>query len=321
VRVGLDVSPLAQTRAGTARYLRSLLAQLDADPALEVERLAFGGDGRLTAAVRDTAWYLAALPLQARSLDVLHCPTFRAPLRSAAPLVVTVHDLAVLRHPAAFRPWARRYGSLLVPRVVRAADRLIAVSEFTKRELVELTGVPEERVRVIPNAVGAPFTPEGPRAEGDYVLAVGTLEPRKNLPRLVEAVERLGLELRVVGDAGWGNVAVRSLGFLPDDEVAALYRGALCVAYPSLYEGFGIPVLEAMACGAAVVTSRDTATEEVANGAAVLVDPSDVAAIAAGIEDAIARRDELSRAGLERARHFSWAGVGRATVDVYRELA
>jgi glycosyltransferase involved in cell wall biosynthesis len=326
VRVGLDVSPLRLTRAGTPRYILGLLPHLEAEPGLNVHRLAWGGGSRAAAAARDAIWYPVTLPLAARRLDVLHCPTFRAPPYPRRPLVVTVHDLAVLRYPEAFNRWTRTYSRLTLPRIVRAAARLVAVSEFTKRELVELLGAPEERVRVIPNAVGAPFTPDGPAAEGRYVLAVGTLEPRKNLRRLVQAVGRAGFELRVVGRRGWGGVeldgsAVRWLGEPPDAELASLYRGALCVAYPSLYEGFGIPVLEAMACGAPVVTSVGSATEEVARDAAVLVDPLDVDALAAGIGEAIDRREELSRRGRERAASFSWAESARATAAVYREVA
>ena len=326
MRVGLDVSPLRQTRAGTARYLRGLLPHLEAEPDIDVRRLAWGGRSRLASALRDTGWYLAALPAHARRLDVVHCPTFRAPLRAPAPVVVTVHDLAVLRFPELFPRWARTYSRALVARVVRAAARVIAVSRFTRDEVVELVGVDEARVRVVPNAVDTAFFPDGPAAAGEYVLAVGTLEPRKNLQRVAEAVRRVGLELRVAGAPGWGRVearldGVRWLGFPPDEQLAALYRGALCVAYPSVYEGFGIPVLEAMACGAPVVTSTGTATEEVAGGAAVLVDPRDVDAIASGIEQAIARRDELRRLGLRRAREFSWADSAAATADVYREVA
>lgn len=319
--VGIDVSPLTLTRAGTARHLHGLLPHLEREPDLELRRLSWGGPGRFTAVVRDVGWYLGALPLRARKLDVLHCPSFRAPLRCSVPLVVTVHDLAVLRYPETFNRWSRAYGRLVVPKVVRAADRVIAVSEFTKREVVELVGVSEERIRVVPNAVAEPFVPEGPAAEGEYVLSVGTVEPRKNLERLAEAVRRTGLQLRVVGPSGWGNVGVSSTGFVSDDELARLYRGALCVAYPSLYEGFGIPVLEAMACGAPVVTSATGALAELAGGAAVLVDPLDPAAIAAGIEEAMNRREELSRAGLERATAFSWAASAQATAAVYRELA
>ncbi|MBA3364385.1 MAG: glycosyltransferase family 4 protein [Actinobacteria bacterium] len=328
MRVGIDTSPLLQTRAGTARYLEGLIGGLEELGEIELRRLAFGGSGRLSAVVRDTWWYLTRLPRVARraSLDVLHCPSFRAPIRSNVPLVVTVHDLAVLRHPEAFNRWTRSYSRRLVPRVVKAADRLIAVSEFTRRELVSFLGVPDAKIRVVPNAVGGVFSPEGPAAEGDYVLAVGTVEPRKNLARVVEAAKRAGVELRVVGERGWGDVelpgnGVRWLGRVPDDELASLYRGALCLAYPSLYEGFGIPVLEALASGTPVVTSAAGATEEVAGGAAVLVDPRDPASISAGIGEAVSRRAELSVLGPKRASRFSWRATVEATAGVYRELA
>ena len=321
----MDVSPLAQTRAGTARYINALLREFRARDDLMVRQLGFSGGSRTASLVRDTVWYPFLLGA-AGGLDVLHCPTFRAPIRSKAPLVVTVHDLAVFRHPDAFRRWSRTYGPAVVPRVLRNAQRVIAVSEFTKRELVDVLDVPEEKIRVIPNAIEEVFTRDGPSAVGDYVLTVGTLEPRKNLVRIATAAQRAGLELRVVGACGWGDVdvpenGVRWLGEVHDDELAQLYRGARCFAYASLYEGFGIPVLEAMACGTPVVTSRGGGTEEVADGAAVLVDPSDPADIASGIERAVLRREELIRSGLERARAFgSWSEVAAATVDVYREF-
>ncbi|HZT45993.1 MAG TPA: glycosyltransferase family 1 protein [Gaiellaceae bacterium] len=318
MRVGIDVSPLVQTRAGTARYLRALLARN------EYEQLSWGGPNRLATLARDAWWYPLALPREAarRKLDVLHCPTFRGPFSTGVPLVVTVLDLAVLRHPGMFNQWSRRYSRFAVPRVVQAAKAVITISEFTRREVVAMLGTPPEKVYAIPIAVEAPFAPDGPRVEGDYVLAVGTLEPRKNLARVVEAARRVGAELRVVGAQGWGGVAVDGwAGRVSDEELAALYRGARAVAYPSLYEGFGLPVLEAMACGAPVVTSRGGATEEVADGAAILVDPHDVASIAAGLEEASSRRDELRARGLERAQAFSWDRVARETWAVYESVA
>ena len=316
MRVGLDTSPLVQTQAGTARHIKGLLAHN------EYEQLTFGGQSRLSTVLRDAYWYPFGLPRRTNRVDVLHCPTFRAPVRSPVPVVVTVHDLAVLRHPGTFNQWTRRYSRLAVPRVARAARRVIAVSEFTKREVVELLGVPDERIRVIPNGVEPIFTPDGTRAEGQYVLAVGTLEPRKNLGSVQQAAQRLGVPLNVVGARGWGGVHVDGwLGRVSDEELAALYRGARCLVYPSVYEGFGIPVLEAMACGTPVVTSAGGATEEVAGGAAVLVDPHDPTSIAAGVEEADARRDELRARGLERAAHFSWERVAAETWAVYEEAA
>jgi glycosyltransferase involved in cell wall biosynthesis len=326
LRVGMDVSPLAQTRAGTARYVRGLLRELRRRDDVALKELRFGGAARGWNLPRDALWYPFVLPQAARKLDVLHCPTYRGPVVQRAPLVVTVHDLAVFRHPEAFNRWSRWYGPRVVPRVVRAARVVIAVSEFTKRELIDVLGVAADKIRVIPNAVEDAFTREGPAADGDYVLTVGTLEPRKNLQRVVEAARQAEVELRVVGARGWGGVSVGGngvqwLGEVPDDELARQYRGARCVAYPSLYEGFGIPVLEAMACGTPVVTSRGGATEEVADGAAVLVDPRDPAAIAAGIERATEQRDELVERGLERARAFNWQAVADATVSVYGEAS
>jgi glycosyltransferase involved in cell wall biosynthesis len=322
MRVGVDVSPLVQTRAGTARHVRGLVGALRGREGLELELLSFGGTGRLSSVVRDAGWYPFGLARGARGLDVLHCTTFRGPRRPSLPTVVTVHDLAILRHPESLPRWHRRYGTTSLARVVRAADAVVAVSEFTKGETVELLEVPAERVRVIPNGVDDVFTADGPRADGDYVLSVATLEPRKNLARVVEAARLAGVELRVVGARGWGDVEAPGwVGEIPDAELARLIRGARCLVYASLYEGFGLPVLEAMACGTPVVTSHGGALEEVAGGAAVLVDPLDPEAIAAGIVEAEARRDELVPLGLARAREFTWERAADAVEALWRELA
>jgi glycosyltransferase involved in cell wall biosynthesis len=322
VTVGVDISPLVQTRAGTARVVRGLLAALRDRPGLDLELLSFGGPGRVSSVLRDALWYPVRLGRAARALDVLHCTTFRAPVGCGTPTVVTVHDLALLRAPEAFPRWHRLYAKAGLTRVLRAADAIVAVSEFTKSEVAELAGVPSGRIRVVANGVDALFTESGPHADGDYVLAVATLEPRKNLARAVEAAREAGVELRVVGARGWGGVEVDGwLGEVPDAELAALYRGARCILYPSLYEGFGLPVLEAMACGTPVVTSRGTAMEEVSGGAAVLVDPLSVAEIAAGIQEAISRRDELVPAGLALAHEHTWERAADAVVELWSELA
>ena len=270
---------------------------------------AFDASTRLRTAAVDAFRYPR---LRIEGVDVLHCPTFRGPFSSRVPLVVTVHDLAVLRYPEWFNRWTRTYSRLAVPRVVRAADRVIAVSEFTRRELVELLAVPAAKIRVVPNGVEPVFTPSGQKAEGDYVLAVGTLEPRKNLKRIAAAVDG---ELRVVGARGWGGVEppgdVVWLGEVDDDELARQLRGARCLVYASLYEGFGIPVAEALACGCAVVTSRDSPMVELAGDDATYVDPTDVASIRAGIARAFAPTPR---------RVAEWPQVARATQAVYEEL-
>jgi glycosyltransferase involved in cell wall biosynthesis len=314
MRVALDVSPLRLTRAGTARYIRNLQARIDG-----IEAVEFGDAGRLSVLAREVWWY--PVRLSRLRADVLHCPTYYGPLRPGAPTVVTVHDLAVFRRPEAFGRWTRLYVPRVIPHVVRAARRVIAVSEFTAGEVERLLRVPRERIRVVPNGVEPVFAPDGPRADGDYVLTVGTLEPRKNLARTIEAARRAGVELRVAGERGWGAVAadgahVTWVGRVDDDELARLYRGARCLVYPSLYEGFGIPILEAMACGTPVVTSQGGATEEVAGDAAVLVDPYDAGDIAAGIERV---GQELRQRGLERVRGFTWDETARLTKRVYEE--
>ena len=322
MRVGIDTSPLHQTRAGTARHVAGLLEGLRGRPGIELVGLFAGGSGRAATIRRDAVWYPWRLGRISRRLDVLHCTTFRAPLRPGAPLVVTVHDLALLRHPDAFPPWHRATGTRALRAGVAAADAVVCVSAFTRDELVALLDVPAERTRIVPNGVDPVFTVAGDPAVGDYVLAVGTLEPRKNLAAAVEATRLAGVELRVAGAAGWGGVAVDGwVGEPSDEELAALMRGARCLVYPSLYEGFGLPVLEAMACGTPVVTSRGGATEEVAGGAAVLVDPTDPAAIAAGIAEATARRDELVATGLERAAGFTWGRSADLVEALWRELA
>jgi glycosyltransferase involved in cell wall biosynthesis len=322
LKVGIDTSPLVQTRAGTARHVAGLLGALRGRPGLELVGLSSGGTGRLASLRRDVLWYPFRLGRASATVDVLHCTTFRAPLRSRAPLVVTVHDLALLRHPDAFPRWHRETGVRALRAGVRAADAIVCVSAFTRDEVAKLLAVPPERLRVVPNAVDPVFAAEGSAAEGHYVLAVGTLEPRKNLSATVEAARLAGVELRVAGAPGWGGVDARGwVGEPSDEQLAELMRGARCLVYPSLYEGFGLPVLEAMACGTPVVTSRGGATEEVAGGAAVLVDPTDPAAIAQGIEEATRRRGELVAAGRERAAAFTWARSADLVEALWRELA
>jgi glycosyltransferase involved in cell wall biosynthesis len=276
---------------------------------LDVVEVSYPATSRLRTLAADVLWY----PRLRAEADVLHCPTFRGPFRARQPLVVTVHDLGVLRHPEWFNRWTSTYSRIAVPRVVAAATSVIAVSEFTKRELMSLLDVPDTKVRVVPNGVEDVFTPDGPRAQGDYALAVGTLEPRKNLARIARAVDG---ELRVVGVRGWGGVDpppnVKWLGDVDDEELAALYRGARCLVYASLYEGFGIPVAEALACGCPIVTSRGSAMEEIAGDEASYVDPTSVESIREGIAHA---KSPTPR------RVATWQEVALRTRAVYEELA
>jgi glycosyltransferase involved in cell wall biosynthesis len=207
---------------------------------------------------------------------------------------------------------------------------LFANSAFTARETVELLRVSEERVRVALPGVDSVFTVEGERADlgAPYVLTVATLEPRKNLATLVEAFALLGrddLRLAVVGAEGWGTQpsldlpGIVRLGYVDDEELARLYRGAAAFVYPSRFEGFGLPVIEAMACGAPVVCSSHSSMDEACGDAAVRADPESAAAIAAAIEAALGERDAVVPRGARHASRFSWLATGQAFLAGYEE--
>lgn len=270
-------------------------------------------------------------------VDVAHA-TGLVPCPSAAPLVVTVHDLAFARDPDRFSRQGRRVMNRSL-RVIRdRAAFVITSSEASRRDLLG-AGIEDGRIRLIPLGVDArPADADDVRRvrrryglPERFVLFVGTLEPRKNLRRLVAAVGALEVAttLVVAGPPGWGDAApaghdradVRFLGFVPPADLAGLYAAATVFAYPSEWEGFGLPVLEAMAQGTPVVTSAGRSTAEVAGGAAVLVDPLDVDAIGAGIVDAVARDAELAAAGRGRAGELTWDRTAELTLAVYREAA
>jgi glycosyltransferase involved in cell wall biosynthesis len=224
----------------------------------------------------------------------------------------------------------------MVPRSVRRADRVLAVSEWTKRDLIERYGIPDQKIVVTPNGVDSLFGPDGARRDGEpYALFVGTLQPRKDPLAALEAIALAGGDLRLVlvgPDKGSGEEARRTAsklglngrvefaGHVDKEELAELYRSAACLVFPSRYEGFGLPVVEAMASGTPVVATAAGSIPEIAGDAAVLVEPGDPVALAGGIERAIADRERLVPAGLARAKRYSWAETARRTLAVYLEL-
>jgi glycosyltransferase involved in cell wall biosynthesis len=257
------------------------------------------------------------------------------PLACACPAVVTIQDLSFERDPSVM-PWRDRLiFKAAVPRAARRAARVLAISELTKRDLVELYGIPEQKIAVTPLAADPAFVPDGPSPDGEpYALFVGALQVRKEAataiealslvgegaPRLVLAGPDKGGRTEVEETAARLGVAVELRGHVPQDELAGLYRGAECLVFPSRYEGFGLPLLEAMASGTPVVATTAGALPEVAGDAAVLVEPGNAVALAGGIERALADHERLRAAGLARAASYSWAETARLTLEVYREL-
>jgi glycosyltransferase involved in cell wall biosynthesis len=262
------------------------------------------------------AWEQAVLPLAARGADLVYSPANLAPVASRRNVVV-IHDVAALRHPEwygrTYAAWQRQ----LLPAIARRARLVITVSEFSRRELAEVLGVDAQ---VIPNGVGERFTP-AEAATGDYALVVGTRIARKNLAALDAAATALaqhGIELVAAG-SGRGYMreeatAIRRLGYVPDERLPQLYAHARVLINPSLYEGFGLPCLEAMASGTPVVASDRGALPETCGDAALIVDPDDPPALAeAAVAAATGEYARLRAAGLERAARFTWERTARET--------
>ncbi len=295
-------------------------------------------------------WEQAAQPaaLWRSGIDLLHAPVNVGPLVRPCPLVVTVHDLSFCLYPETFRPAQRRYQQALTRWTARHAERVIAVSASTKADLVRLFGVPAERVVVVPNGVDDSFRPLPAatveafrRRQGlpeRFLLCVATIEPRKNIPRLLEALARVpeAPPLVICGGQGWYydtveatierlglRDRVRLAGFIPQAELPLWYNAATWFVYPSLYEGFGLPALQALACGTPAIVSRASSLPEVVGDAALLVDPFAVEAIAAALARALHEPDlaaTLRQAGPARAGGFPWSRTARETVAVYQTV-
>src|SRR5687767_5900947 len=271
--------------------------------------------------------------------DVCHYTNFLAPTFEDRPYLVTIHDMGLesLRdaHPLAKRLYTRR----LVPHVARKAKLIVTNSEFSKWEIVRYLGIAEDRIRVTPLAASPDFKPVPARPENPYFLYVGNLEPRKNLERLIEAFARIpdkDHELVIVGNRWYhGNAAeekasllglsgrVKFLGYVPRADLPGIFSGATAFVYPSLLEGFGLPIVEAMACGAPVITSNNSSMKEVAGEAALLVEPTSVGQMTEALMKVAqdrSLRQELSRRGLKRAAEFSWQRTAELTLDAYREV-
>ena len=370
MRVCLDISAGLGQGAGIGRYARQLalaLQSLPSGPELRLfhnrqpldrlpDRLASLPRSQAPLANKTWRFYLlSGLPLlpgwrtAIDASDLFHGADVVTP-RLRQPIVITIHDLTTLIFPHHHSQLNRLYLRWALPVMARRADAIIADSHATKRDIVALLSAAPEKVTVVHLGVDtARFAPQAPAAvesvlaslgvRAPYVLAVGTLEPRKNLVTLLQAYATLpqsAPQLVLVGGKGWGDdrlaLAIREMGladrvrltgYVADELLPALYSGAEAFVYPSLYEGFGLPVLEAMACGAPVITSNVSSLPEVVGTAALLVDPHDVRQLAGALEmllESPARRRDLRAEGLARTQMFTWANCAQATVEVYRRV-
>jgi glycosyltransferase involved in cell wall biosynthesis len=373
MRICIDVSAAVHRRAGLGRYAQELTRALVAQG--EHDYVAFyhqRGQAhldppidtlpQLTTRLSVKPWRLWAMlahfsgvtqDRKFAGVDIFHATEHLLPKLRRIRTVFTLHDLIFRFDPASHLPLNRVYLNLMMPRFLRAANAVVAVSECSKRDAVRLYGIPAEKIHVIPEGVNARFKSSPPaRVEHirntyhlpeRFVLCVGTIEPRKNLPILFEVLasrREQGLEiwpLVIAGKPGWlyepifqrvTELGLQDLvhftGFFPDDDLPALCSAATLLAMPSRYEGFGLPVLEAMACGTPVVCSNTSSLPEVAGDAALLVPPDDVhswgEAIARVLTDD-ALRAQMRERGLAHAAHFTWEQAARQTADLYRRVA
>jgi glycosyltransferase involved in cell wall biosynthesis len=365
------VLPLAGERTGVGRFCAGLAGALAARAELELRGYAVARRARndvgpaaealgmrartwpIPARFANAAWSRVDLPpidWLVGAVDVVHGTNFVVPPAHRGGRVVTVHDLTALRHPELCLPASLGYPAL-VRRAMRRGAFVHVPSSFVLEELVDLLGASRERIRVIPHGIddlgrgptaGRSPAPGRAARSAPYVLALGTVEPRKDLPTLVAAFAELArahgdLELVVAGPSGWGEPAfaaataasgverrVVRVGYLADGERASLLRGATVFAFPSLYEGFGFPPLEAMAAGVPVVATTAGAVPEVLGDAAELVAPSDAGALARALgrvmdDDSV--RDRLVEAGRVRAASFTWAASANSMIELYRSAA
>ncbi|MCB1070551.1 MAG: glycosyltransferase family 4 protein [Verrucomicrobia bacterium] len=370
MKVCIDIQSAIAQRAGVGRYTRTLVEHLSRQrspqDALSLFYFDFRRRGGAPACLGATERAIHLIPGRvvqrawkslewppfnwfAGKADVYHFPNFILPPLTRGKSVVTIHDVAFLRYPETIEERNLRYLTRLMRKTVERADRIITVSEFTAREIQQLLGVPKEKCAAIPSGLDDAFVPARDEAcrrfreqhhlPRPYLLTVGTLEPRKNIPFLVYLFESLDsdIDLVIAGMKGWKTEPIlhrietsirrnriHYLDYVADEDLPALYTGAEAFLFPSLYEGFGFPPLEAMRCRTPVISSCTSSLPEVLGDAAILAEPYDVEAWLEAISKVLgdsAFRTTLKAAGEARAAQFTWSETARRTWDVYRSLA
>jgi glycosyltransferase involved in cell wall biosynthesis len=325
----IDADVLGRNRTGDETYVRELLRALpEVAEGLRIAAIARDAslvpDGVepvvLRARSQELRMAVGVPRLLRRVRPALAHFVHSLPLHCPVPAVLTVQDLSWERDPSVFGWWDLATFKVFVRSSVKRARHVFAISERTKRDLVELYGTPSEKITVTPLAPDPEFKPA--REHDSFLLFVSAIEPRKQPLAAIDAANAVGRKLVVVGPKKDPELAAELTrrgadvrGYVPKEELVRLYQSAACLVFPSRYEGFGLPVVEAMACGTPVVAAPEAALEEVAGAAAVFADD-----LAEGVRRALADRDRLSAAGLERAQAFSWHETARITADVYRRI-
>lgn len=352
MRIGFDTTPLCYVSTGVANYTTNILKHLQKNPTIDIAQLSHCDSNR-SRFVNKTLWMQMKLPFDLRrfDLDICHFTNNVAPVFTPCPTVITIHDMTLWQFPQ-FHYYKRLISMRpLIPLAARHAAAIITVSNATKNDIVNILDIPAHKVHVIYEAPSTEFRPIHESAVLDtvrrtynlpeqFILFVGTLEPRKNLVRLLRAFEKLHKQSRIphhlviAGAKGWKTKeifatleqlnlekVVHLLGYVSQNDLPALFNQADVLTLPSLYEGFGLPVVEAMACGTPVVTSRCGSLAEIAGEAVEYVEPTDIDSIVMGLRRVLMhpdRQQELSTLGLQHVRRFSWEQSAQQTVDVYR---
>jgi glycosyltransferase involved in cell wall biosynthesis len=262
-------------------------------------------------------------------VDLIHASDWGQP-SAKAKIVTTVHDLVFIKYPETVDPLILATQTRRLKKIVGSSTQIIADSISTKNDLVEIYNIPTSRIDVVYPGISMFYTPQSKQEiervktkynlHVQYIFSLGTQEPRKNIAKLVEVAGGLDIPLVIAGRHGWGE-QTQTIGFVPDADLPALYSGAMVFVFPSLYEGFGFPVLESMACGTPVITSNISSLPEVAGEAGILVDPESVDSIRDGIKQALAGRAKLIPLGLKQAKKFSWEATAKQVLEVYEKTA
>lgn len=353
MKIAMDIQSTLCNKTGIGYYVQNLIGQLEKMDDIEVGRYSWAGKKDLNTLER-LYWENVRLPslVKDTALDILHIPGFAGPVgRSRTKKVTTIHDLIGMIYPDNLNFASRFYWQKWLPLCVKNSDFIIAVSENTKKDIVRLLNIPEERIEVILIAVDERFFPVEDEEKfksvrlkyslpEEFILTVGTVEPRKNICSLIEAValymkeEKSGLNIVIAGKKDWGynrllekteelKMAdrVRFTNYVDEEDMAVIYSMAKFFVYPSFYEGFGLPVLEALSCGAPVISSNVSSLPEVTGEASVLIDPHDVYDLKKAIKKLdrdSALRNEMAEKSLRQSKKFTWGKTALQTLEVYK---